>query len=317
MINQNKMKIHVYLFIILLSFFCSCEEKKDTSNPKEIKTSFETKGEPGDSLAAPKDETEAGMPEESDSLLAKRLQDSFHGGADDLGSTSGIGGLGAGDGSGQGEVSGRSRRIASVGDSSRRPGKKTSAPHKGNIAFYVPVKILENTATNISVIISKDSLERVVKGLVKTLMDAEVGKNADKIRQGVRAQPINIYPKMKVDLKFSSGDFEELSGPGREFLEFDSTTVQREWDWVVKPKKTGNLQLVLIVSAYNESNGDWILVQSPPRVFNVVVQVDPRSYFVKLWAFLGENPEWLFIQILFPLIAYFMGRKKGKKEKSK
>jgi hypothetical protein len=87
------------------------------------------------------------------------------------------------------------------------------------------------------------------------------------------------------------------------------------WDWIVKPLKVGAVQLSIIISAYDEKNGRWIAVQTPPRIFTVKVQVDPRSYLSKLWGFLQTNPEWLFVQILFPVIAFFYGKRKGKKKK--
>lgn len=88
------------------------------------------------------------------------------------------------------------------------------------------------------------------------------------------------------------------------------------WDWIIKPTKVGNLQLSIIASAFDEKNGRWIPVQTPPKIFNIKVQVDPRGYFTKLWGFFGNNPEWLLTQLLFPLIAFFYGKRQKKKTNS-
>lgn len=183
---------------------------------------------------------------------------------------------------------------------------------KGSIAFYCPKKMIESTATNVSVIISKNDLAKV-KQLLENKIAAITNKNEKEINQGIEVHPIDIYSKMKVELKYSDGDIEVISKPETEALLFNNTIKEQEWDWVVKPKKLGSLQLILAVSAFNEVNNEWIAVETPPRIFNIVVKVDPRNYFTKLWLFLEDHPEWIFMQVLFPVIAFFVGKKRGKK----
>ncbi|MCU0359736.1 MAG: hypothetical protein MUF75_03300 [Bacteroidia bacterium] len=186
---------------------------------------------------------------------------------------------------------------------------------KGSLAFYCPKYMIENTACNISLVISKDSLMKVVKLLTGRIQNANAERSAEEIEKDIQSHQIDVYEKMKVELKFDKNDFDLLSEPQNLSMIFDESNHQHEWDWVVKPKRPGSMQIILVVSAYNEKGGKWIEVESPPRIFNVAVKVDPRGYFVKLWGFLGANPEWLFVQVLFPIVAYFAGKRQGKKRK--
>lgn len=226
--------------------------------------------------------------------------------------------LRSGDGFGGGAGMGPADGMAESGNP--QEGKIDSVPFKrleskGSLAFYCPKYMIENTACNVSLIISKDSLEKVKKLLSEKMLKAVTNSIEKSIKKDIEAHSLTVYEKMKVELKFDAEDFDLLASPQNETVVFNQNTNQREWDWVVKPKKPGNLQLILIVSAYSEKEGVWIAVESPPRIFNIGVNVDPRGYLVKLWGFFGTNPEWLFMQVFFPVIAFFTGRKIARKRK--
>ncbi len=227
-------------------------------------------------------------------------------------------GLGAGAGHGEGAGMGSTEGVEGIGH--RRVERadsiqKTKTESQGSLAFYCPKYMIENTACNVSLLISKDSLEKVKKLLSEKMLKSVTNSTEKSIKKDIEAHSISIYEKMKVELKFDVNEFDLLASPQNETVVFTQNTNQREWDWVVKPKRPGNLQLILIVSAYSEAEGVWIAVESPPRIFNIGVRVDPRGYFVKLWGFFGANPEWLLTQLLFPVVTFFVGKKRGKKRR--
>ncbi|MEI8048621.1 MAG: hypothetical protein WCI92_14665 [Bacteroidota bacterium] len=189
------------------------------------------------------------------------------------------------------------------------PSKKT----EGTLVYYCPTRMLENTANNISVTITKAALQQAKEQLGKKVA-ASTGKTAEKIEKDINGGSIAIADKMKVELKYSDKDFETIYKPENEDQIFDGVN-DMNWDWIIKPTKVGNIQITIIVSAFDNKSGRWISVQTPPKIYNIKVQVDPRGYFAKLWGFLESNPEWLFIQILIPLVTFFYGRKRGKKSK--
>lgn len=182
---------------------------------------------------------------------------------------------------------------------------------EGTLVYYCPARMLENTDNNVSVTITKEVLQKAIEQLGKKVA-ATTGRPAEAIEKDITGSSITIAAKMKVELKYGDKDFETIYKPENDDQIFDGKN-DMNWDWIIKPMKVGALQLSIIVSAYDEKNGRWIAAQTPPKIFTIKVQVDPRGYFAKLWGFLEANPEWLFIQILFPLIAFFFGKRQGKK----
>jgi hypothetical protein len=184
---------------------------------------------------------------------------------------------------------------------------------EGTLVYYCPSRMLENTNNNVSVTITKAAMREAVRQLGEKVAEA-TGKPAESIKPDITGTSITLATKMKVELKYSDKDFEPIYKPENDDQIYDGIS-DMNWDWIIKPLKVGSVQLSIIVSAYNEENGRWVAVFTPPKTFNIKVQVDPRGYFSKLWGFLGENPEWLFMQVLFPLVAFFFGKKQGQKSK--
>ncbi len=181
---------------------------------------------------------------------------------------------------------------------------------EGSLVYYCPGRMLENTDNNVSVTITNAVLLDAMEHLGKKV-EATIGKSLEVIKKDINGSPITISARMKVELKFNDKDFQTIYKPENEDQLFDGIN-DMNWDWIIKPQKVGSIQLSIVVSAFDEKNNRWLAAQSPPKIFNIKVQVDPRSYFSKLWAFLEANPEWVFIQIFFPIIAFFFGKRQGK-----
>lgn len=184
----------------------------------------------------------------------------------------------------------------------------------GSIVYYCPARMMENSDNNVSVTITKTDLKDAIIQIEKRV-EATTGKPAELIKKDVNGTTISISAKMKVELKYSDKDFETIYKPENDDRIFDGTN-DMNWDWIIKPMNIGTKQLSIVVSAFDALNGRWIAVQSPPKIFDIKVQVDPRSYFARMWKFLQANPEWLFTQMLFPVIAFFFGKKQGRKSSS-
>jgi len=197
-------------------------------------------------------------------------------------------------------------------DSVTRAETPVVAPNpEGTLVYYCPGRMLENTDNNVSVTITKTALLQAIDQLERKVA-ATTGKSVESIHKDITGSSIKIAAKMKVELKYGEKDFETIYKPENDDQIFDGTN-DMNWDWIIKPMKVGPVQLTIIVSAYDEKNGRWIAAQTPPKIFSIKVQVDPRGYFAKLWEFLETHPEWLFMQILIPLIAFFFGKRQGKK----
>jgi len=182
---------------------------------------------------------------------------------------------------------------------------------EGTLVYYCPSRMLENTDNNVSVTITKAALKQAIDDLEKRVA-ATTGKPSESIHENITGSSITIASKMKVELKYADKDFQTIYKPEYDDQIFDGEN-DMHWDWIIKPTKVGNLQLSIILSAFDEKNGRWIAVQTPPKIFDIKVQVDPRGYFSKLWGFFGDHPEWLLTQLLFPLAAFFYGKRQKTK----
>ena len=201
-----------------------------------------------------------------------------------------------------------------------RQGEVTSQPEKlivrrytsalkseGSVVYYCPRRMLESTDNNVSVTITKATLAKAIANLERRIAET-TDATAAEIRESTGGSAVNISRKMKVELKFSSDDFQTIYKPENDDQIFDGEN-DMNWDWIIRPLNVGAAQLSIIVSAFDENNQRWVAAQTPPKIFDISVQVDPRGYFSKLWGFFGAHPEWLLTQLLFPLIAFFYGKR--------
>ena len=110
-----------------------------------------------------------------------------------------------------------------------------------------------------------------------------------------------------VHAKLTAPDFEvEAITPERQAI---STTSNTEWLWNLTPKRTGEHQVYLTITAFvyvDESN----FIERHIRTFQkvVVIEVTPeqviKSWFAKYW-------QWLWSALLLPVFLYFRKRRKS------
>jgi hypothetical protein len=182
---------------------------------------------------------------------------------------------------------------------------------EGSVVYYCPRRMLESTDNNVSVTITKAALAKALANLERRIAESSDATAAE-IREGTGGSAVTISRKMKVELKFSSDDFQTIYKPEIDDQNFDGEN-DMNWDWIIRPLNVGSAQISIIVSAFDENRQQWVAAQTPPKIFDIKVQVDPRGYFSKLWGFFGDHPEWLLTQLLFPLAAFFYGKRQKAK----
>lgn len=182
---------------------------------------------------------------------------------------------------------------------------------EGSVVYYCPRRMLESTDNNVSVTITKAALAKALANLERRIAETSDATAAE-IREGTGGSAVTISRKMKVELKFSSDDFQTIYKPEIDDQNFDGEN-DMNWDWIIRPLNVGSAQISIIVSAFDENRQQWVAAQTPPKIFDIKVQVDPRGYFSKLWGFFGDHPEWLLTQFLFPLAAFFYGKRQKAK----
>ena len=180
---------------------------------------------------------------------------------------------------------------------------------KGNIISYCPEKMIEDTPNIVSITISKKELEAAIKDVEEKV---EINNTAINVNpeKDFETLPVTISKMMAVKLFCDEGDFVVLTHPENTEQEFDGSN-DMVWDWTVIPKKVKTLHLTFTITAYNSINDKWVEAGSP-IILNTTVKIDPRSYFSQLWSFFKGKPEWLFTQLLFPVVGYYVGRRKSR-----
>ncbi len=187
-----------------------------------------------------------------------------------------------------------------------QPNAERSPIVQGHLVYFCPESMIEGEQNVVSALISKDELRRVMANMNQSLsaaVEEERRESGD-----LRTQKVGISRKMVAILRVSPQDFDMLEGPTSDTLEFDGERDLR-WTWYIAPREARPMTLSLVVQGFDEVNKRWVQA-SDPIIMKTRVKVDGRSYLAKLWLFFKTNPEWAFTQILFPVVAFYAGRRK-------
>ena len=171
----------------------------------------------------------------------------------------------------------------------------------GNIAFNVPETIRLDELKPIQLVMSRTkSIEEVRKAI------QEKGK--------VESSPIQISDSMEAILTSSNEAFDITQiGPQRRPISGNQDTV---WTWDVRAVKPGTQRLHVVLNAIVKVDG----VESPYLIkqFDREYQVYVPWRQKPLFAFLGNNWQWLWTAIFLPIAAWILNqRRKEKKRKKK
>jgi hypothetical protein len=179
---------------------------------------------------------------------------------------------------------------------------------KGNVVFYCPKSMVEDVSSTVCVTITREGLQKALDELVADVTES-TSKSSTPVKNDFNGKSINIKERMRVELIFAnSDDFEVMSSPNNLDQYFDGKN-DMDWVWIITPQKAKTLRLSIKISAYDKKNGRW-MEEKMPETFDIKVQVDPRGYFAKLWAFFKQKPEWLLSQIVLPFIAFYFGKRR-------
>ncbi|WP_264557871.1 hypothetical protein [Flavobacterium sp. N1718] len=188
---------------------------------------------------------------------------------------------------------------------SAQPGTPSESV-EGKLVYFCPHSMIEGQQSVISVMITKEELQKAIRRFNKHLsgaMEKEKRQSGD-----VKTGDVRISRRMFVTLGSGGDKFAIIVEPQSDTLVFDGKK-DMHWTWYVEPKAVGKMTISILVYGCDDEKGPWEEASGPIKL-QTEVYVDGRSYFAKLWAFLNKNPEWAFTQIIFPVAAFYAGRRK-------
>lgn len=177
--------------------------------------------------------------------------------------------------------------------------KSVAAPHPvtptGNIVYNVP-----DTMTY-------DKVETVILRITKS-------NEVEIVAQGMKQPEQNIIVK---DIRVSPLMTAELIDPSPEKANFIikaiNTTEQNieeqgytQWEWTVKPVKSGSHSLKLLIKVRTDNNG---LKDIPVFDKDIYVYAKPLAWGEDFW---NKYWQWIISTILLPLIVYVYKKRSGK-----
>lgn len=124
-----------------------------------------------------------------------------------------------------------------------------------------------------------------------------------------------VTDRVQVVLELPPGQFELVSAPKRPERKLGEWDTQ-DWHWTVIPRTTVDQVLVFKVLRWDEANERWKQAGSS-QTFPVKVRMSFEVLSASTWGFLSHNPEYLLSQILIPVAAFLVGRRRAKRKEPK
>jgi hypothetical protein len=181
-----------------------------------------------------------------------------------------------------------------------------SHPKKDNIgviAYSVPGEMKVGDKYQIKVRISKEQNKtKLIVG------DRNISINDENVNSNVTIESIRVEPTMSA-LLLSSEAFEinPLSTETQNIEDLGYT----EWGWVVKPLKSGNNFLKLIVKVKVKTDDD--VYYKDIVIFDKSIKIKTNiKHGLSEW--LSSYWQWLMTTIIIPLVIFFYKKRKGKEK---
>ncbi len=127
----------------------------------------------------------------------------------------------------------------------------------------------------------------------------------DNIRVG------NIMSAELIDLSTGkSFEIKELSSKEQNIEEMGYT----EWQWLVKPLKSGELNIKMVIKVVIEQNGKSTIKDIPVFEREIYIIAKPMK---SIWVFIENYWQWIFTVLLIPIFKYLWGLRKKKEKEEK
>lgn len=177
----------------------------------------------------------------------------------------------------------------------------TSPGNTGWIAYSIPEEMKVQKNYSVKVRISKKSNQ----SKAELILGNEDAINNPDYPSIAMIEDVKVSGEMSAELRGDNDEFKivSLSTPTQN-IDDESYT---EWEWVVKPLKSGQSPLKLVVKV-KDFNKDIVVFNRNIKIkSNVPVAVE--GFFDKYW-------QWIMTTIIIPIFLYFWNRKRKKTKKS-
>jgi hypothetical protein len=176
---------------------------------------------------------------------------------------------------------------------------------KGTIAYSVPNEMEVGKEYVIKLRITKERGKEVNKVLV--LGDRDILISDIDVNSRVTIENIRVEKSMTAQLISTDEAFIVTpQNTDRQLIEDQEYT---EWGWLVKPLKSGNSYLKLIIKIRIDSDGEATYKDIVVFDKNIKVKSDIK-YDLKTW--LSKYWQWLMTTIIIPLVIFFYKKRKNK-----
>jgi hypothetical protein len=179
--------------------------------------------------------------------------------------------------------------------------QSTGSGNTGWIAYSIPEEMKVQKNYSVKVRISK----KYNQSKAELILGNEDAINNPDYPSIAMIEDVKVSGEMSAELRGDADEFKivSLSTPTQN-IDDESYT---EWEWVVKPLKSGQSPLKLVVKV-KDFNKDIVVFNRNIKIkSNVPVAVE--SFFDKYW-------QWIMTTIIIPIFLYFWNRKRRKTKKS-
>jgi hypothetical protein len=188
--------------------------------------------------------------------------------------------------------------------------------YPGEILVYAKQKMTEHEDELIVAVVGiKLDKDRVVTDISRSL-----GADEHEVSSSTKVHGATLSDSLRISLEFNPADFKLVDGSKSYYLHFDKAQ-QPFFTWEVEPLSPGPKKLT--VKLENYINHSWTRF-ALPQIIEIDVKVNTKTFFVRIWDKLQNDPSWSLNNILLPILAFvgglfatairkkLKGKKKGK-----
>lgn len=185
-----------------------------------------------------------------------------------------------------------------------RPAPADSLIEKSAVLGYSYIREMERYETkNINVYISVNNPGSFIVDTLKKIIKSQASDLSDTAMAALDTQNVSFYKYLDIKLIDPDSAFKITRIHSQDKQIIDSLMDNR-WRWTIRAL-TENPQALLILKVIAERpNGNVERLQDINIPIRIKI-VPPQNVIRKIWAFLGDNPEYFLTAILIPLAVYF------------
>lgn len=193
---------------------------------------------------------------------------------------------------------------AKVNDKTDLPVQNTKS-EIGKLAYSIPDKMKVGKFYTITLRITKENnVQQLIVG------ESKISINDTTIKSTITLENVRVSSVMSAEVVGEEEAF-EIRALSTELQNIEDVGYT-EWQWSIKPKKSGAKFLKMVVKVRINTDGEQLYKDI--KVYEGKINIELNAGF-SIWGFITQYWQWIMTTIIIPLIVWFWKKREDKKKK--